>query len=37
LKQLIDDTGEDYLFGEQKFVSVDLPQAAAESFARLAA
>jgi hypothetical protein len=33
--RVIDDTGEDYLFGEQRFVAVELPAAAAESFARM--
>jgi hypothetical protein len=35
--RLIDDTGEDYLFGEQRFVPVDLPLAAEESFTKIAA
>ena len=26
--RIVDDTGEDYLFGEQRFVPVDLPPAA---------
>ena len=35
--RIIDDTGEDYLFGEQRFVPVELPPAAVESFAKIAA
>jgi hypothetical protein len=35
--RIVDDTGEDYLFGEQRFVPVDLPSAAEESFAKIAA
>jgi hypothetical protein len=35
--RIIDDTGEDYLFGEQRFVSVELPQAVVDSFAKIAA
>ncbi|MCC6453980.1 MAG: hypothetical protein IT328_03480 [Caldilineaceae bacterium] len=35
--RIVDDTGEDYLFGEQRFVPVDLPPAAQESFTKVAA
>jgi hypothetical protein len=35
--RIIDDTGEDYLFGEQRFVPVELPPAAAETFTKIAA
>jgi hypothetical protein len=35
--RIVDDTGEDYLFGEQRFVPVELPSAAIESFAKIAA
>ena len=35
--RIIDDSGEDYLFGEQRFVAVDLPAAVIESFTKIAA
>jgi len=35
--RIIDDTGEDYLFGEQRFVPVELPPAVDESFAKITA
>jgi hypothetical protein len=35
--RVVDDTGEDYLFGEQRFVAVELPPAAEESFATVVA
>jgi hypothetical protein len=35
--RIIDDTGEDYLFGEIRFVPVDLPPAAEESFTKIVA
>jgi hypothetical protein len=35
--RVIDDTGEDYLFGEQRFVPVELPSVVEESFARITA
>ena len=34
---IIDDMGEEYLFGEQRFVPVELPLAAEESFTKIAA
>ena len=37
MMRIIDDTGEDYLFGEQRFVLLDLPPAAEESFTKIAA
>jgi hypothetical protein len=35
--RIVDDTGEDYLFGEKRFVAVDLSPAAEESFTKIAA
>jgi hypothetical protein len=35
--RVVDDTGEDYLFGEQRFVAVELPLAAEESFTTVVA
>lgn len=35
--RIIDDSGEDYLFGVQRFVPVDLPPAAEESFTKIVA
>ena len=37
MARIIDDMGEDYLFGEQGFVPVELPPAAEESFTKIAA
>ena len=37
MARIIDDMGEDYLFGEQGFVPVELPLAAEESFTKIAA
>jgi hypothetical protein len=34
--RIIDESGQDYLFGEQRFVPVELPPAAEESFTKIA-
>jgi hypothetical protein len=35
--RIVDDTGEDSLFGEKRFVPVELPPAAEETFTKVAA